>query len=97
MCSGNATLNAAVANQDVWGPAVTGNVIVIGNHPGEIALVTPPAASFRPERPWLCGSSPGHGRLYHLGLLHVGLDADRCSGSEALRPVLRGPAERMLR
>ncbi len=46
MCSGNSTLNAAVANQTVWGPAVTGNVILMGDHPATSGLVTASAQSF---------------------------------------------------
>jgi hypothetical protein len=46
MCSGGATLKAALANQAVWGPAVTGNVIVLGDHPGMSSLGTAPVQSF---------------------------------------------------
>lgn len=46
MCSGNSSLKAAIANQDVWGPAVTGNVIAMGNHPGTSALSTTAAQDF---------------------------------------------------
>jgi hypothetical protein len=46
MCSGSATLRAALANQAVWGPAVTGNVIVLGDHPGMSSLGTAPVQSF---------------------------------------------------
>jgi len=46
MCSGNGSFKAAIANQDVWGPAVTGNVIVMGNHPGTSALSTTAAQDF---------------------------------------------------
>lgn len=46
MCSGSATLKAAIANQDVWGPAVTGNVMVVGDHPATSGLSTPSAQAF---------------------------------------------------
>lgn len=46
MCSGNSSFKAAIANQDVWAPAVTGNVIVMGNHPGTSALSATAAQDF---------------------------------------------------
>jgi hypothetical protein len=46
MCSGNSSFKAAIANQDVWAPAITGNVIVMGNHPGTSALSTTTAQDF---------------------------------------------------
>lgn len=67
MCSGSATPNAALANQDVWGPAVTGNVIVIGNHPGEIALVTPTAGDFVQNALRFAGAAQGTGAYISLG------------------------------
>jgi PKD domain len=41
MCSGDTSLLAAEANPDVWGPAVTGNVIVMGTHPAVVAANSP--------------------------------------------------------
>ena len=67
MCSGSATLKAAIANQDVWGPAVTGNVIVVGNHPGEVALVTPSAGGFVQKALHFAGAAQGTGAYINLG------------------------------
>lgn len=46
MCSGNTSLKTAITNQDAWGPAITGNVIVMGNHPGTSALSSTNAQAF---------------------------------------------------
>lgn len=67
MCSGSAKLDAAVANQSVWGPAVTGNVIVVGNHPGEIALVTPAAQAFVQNALTFAGAGRGTGAYINVG------------------------------
>lgn len=67
MCSGSVNLKAAIANQDVWGPVVTGNVIVVGNHPGEIALVTPAAQIFVQNALTFAGGAQGTGAYINLG------------------------------
>jgi len=67
MCSGSATLNAAVANQSVWGPAITGNVIVIGSHPSEIALMTPNARNFVQTALTFGAAAQGTGAYINLG------------------------------
>lgn len=67
MCSGNATLKAAVANQAVWGPAVTGNVIVVGNHPAEIGLETPAATTFIQSAIGFAAKAEGTGAYINMG------------------------------
>jgi hypothetical protein len=67
MCQGIATLDAAVANRDVWGKAVTGNVIVIGAHPGTSALVNPAAQDFVQKALRFAGGAKGTGAYITLG------------------------------
>ncbi len=67
MCSGNSSLKAAIANQDVWGPAVTGNVIVMGDHPGSSAQATTAAQDFVQNALGFAASAHGTGAYVTLG------------------------------
>jgi hypothetical protein len=67
MCSGNSSLKAAIANQDAWGPAVTGNVIVMGDHPGTSALATTAAQDFIQNALVFATSAQGTGAYITLG------------------------------
>jgi hypothetical protein len=67
MCSGDSSLKAAIANQNVWGPAVTGNVIVMGDHPGASALGTTAAWNFIQNALVFAGSAQGTGAYITLG------------------------------
>jgi hypothetical protein len=67
MCSGNSSLKAAIANQDVWGPAVTGNVIVMGDHPGTSALSTTAAQDFIQNALVFAGAAGSTGAYIALG------------------------------
>lgn len=67
MCSGNSSLRAAIANQDVWGPAVTGNVIVMGDHPGSSARFTTTAQDFVQNALQFAGAAGSTGAYITLG------------------------------
>ena len=67
MCSGNSSLKAAIANQNVWGPAVTGNVIVMGDHPGISAMATTAAQDFVQNALGFAASAQGTGAYISLG------------------------------
>jgi hypothetical protein len=67
MCSGSTSFKAATANQDVWGPAVTGNVIVMGNHPGSSARATTTAQDFIENALQFAGAAEGTGAYITLG------------------------------
>jgi hypothetical protein len=67
MCSGNSSLKAAIANQDVWGPAVTGNVIVMGDHPGASARFTSTAQDFVQSALQFAGAAGSTGAYITLG------------------------------
>lgn len=65
MCGG--TLKAALANQAVWGPAVTGNVIVLGDHPGMSSLFTASVQSFVKTALVFAAAAQGTGAYITLG------------------------------
>lgn len=67
MCSGNSSFKAAIANQDVWGPAITGNVIVMGNHPGTSALSATAAQDFVQNALQFAGAAGTTGAYITLG------------------------------
>ena len=67
MCSGKSSLNAAIANQAVWGPAVTGNVIVMGDHPGTSSLSTAAAQDFIQSALVFAGAGGSTGAYITLG------------------------------
>jgi hypothetical protein len=67
MCSGNSSLKAALSNQDAWGPAVTGNVIVMGDHPGTSSLATTAAQNFIQNAVLFATSAQGTGAYVALG------------------------------
>lgn len=67
MCSGNSTLKTALANQDVWGPAITGNVIVMGDHPGTSAMSSPNAQNFVQSALLFAGAGGSTGAYITLG------------------------------
>lgn len=67
MCSGNSSFKAAIVNQDVWAPAVTGNVIVMGNHPGTGALSATAAQDFVQNALQFAGAAGTTGAYITLG------------------------------
>jgi len=67
MCSGDSSLKTAIANQDVWGPAITGNVIVMGDHPATSALGTTAAWNFIQNAIVFAGAAQGTGAYITLG------------------------------
>jgi cysteine-rich repeat protein len=67
MCLGSSSLAAAVANRDVWGSAVTGNVIAIGTHPGSSARVRPDAKTFVRDALSFAGGAQSTGAYVTLG------------------------------
>lgn len=67
MCSGNSSLKTAIASQAAWGPAVTGNVIVMGDHPGTSALSTANAQNFVQSGLLFAGAADGTGAYVTLG------------------------------
>src|SRR5579863_9292136 len=67
MCSGSSSFKAAITNQDVWAPAITGNVIVMGNHPGTSSLSTTAAQDFVQNALQFAGAAGSTGAYINLG------------------------------
>lgn len=66
-CRGSGTLDAALLNRDVWGRTVTGNVIVIGTHPGSIAPANQNVSDFVQSALRFAGGAQGTGAYITLG------------------------------
>ena len=67
MCDGSGTFKDAIANQAVWGPAITGNVIVVGNHPAASAMVSASAQNFIQSGILFAEAVKGTGAYINLG------------------------------
>jgi PKD repeat protein len=67
MCQGSSSLDAALANRSVWGSAVTGNIIAIGNHPGTNALFNTYSNGFVQSAIRFASGAKGTGAYANLG------------------------------